>query len=88
MSIRGSTLRQAVRCTLGKDGMMVQFEDRQGTYKPWWTTMKVIVHGLSAPAVARLSGKAVPVSVDAAGKSVTVSIPDRARAADVVISRF
>jgi alpha-glucosidase len=53
-------LRQKIRCTLNPDGVDVQFEARQGQFKPWWHQLAVRVHDWHGAAVARLDGKLLP----------------------------
>ncbi|NUS99845.1 MAG: hypothetical protein HOP96_02575, partial [Sphingomonas sp.] len=76
---------QTVRCTLGKDGITLHFDPREGSLKPWWNEIAVTVHGWSGPAKVR----GVPrVEADAASKTIRFVIPDQRRAADFVLSRF
>ena len=85
VSIRGASLRQKIRCTLGKDGIMLHFDKREGSFRPWWKQIAVTIHGWSGPARVRgVSG----VESDAAAKTVRFTIPDQRRAADFVLSRF
>ena len=86
VSIRGPSLRQTVRCTLGKDGIMVHFDKREGSFKPWWKQMRVTVHGWTGPSRVRLNGRDVQSTTDEAALAFT--LPDQAKASDVVISRF
>jgi alpha-glucosidase len=88
MSIRGQSLRQSIRCTQGKDGLMVHFNKRAGTYKPWWKQIEVTVHGWAGPAKVRANGKTVPAITNGGSQIVTFTLPDQTRASDVVISRF
>jgi alpha-glucosidase len=85
LSIRGASLRQAVRCTLGKDGLMVHFDEREGSYRPWWKVIAVTVHGWTGPAKVR--GVAA-VATDPERRTVQFTIPDQRRAAEFVLSRF
>ncbi|GAA4755736.1 glycoside hydrolase family 31 protein [Sphingomonas daechungensis] len=85
VSIRGATLRQTVRCTLGKDGIMLHFDKREGGFKPWWKQIAVTIHGWSGPA--RVRGVR-DVEADAASRTVRFTIPDQKAAADFVLSRF
>jgi alpha-glucosidase len=85
VSIRGDSLRQTVRCTLGKDGLMLHFGGREGRFKPWWKQIAVTVHGWSGPAKVRGVER---VETDAERKTVRFTVPDQRRAADFVISRF
>jgi alpha-glucosidase len=44
-SIDGPSLRQEVRCTVVDGGVSLSFGERQGSYKPWWKSISVTVHG-------------------------------------------
>ena len=85
VSVRGASLRQTVRCTLGKDGLMLHFDRREGSFKPWWKQIAVTVHGWSGPVKVRGVDR---VETDVERKTVRFTIPDQRRAADFVISRF
>lgn len=85
VSIRGVSLRQTVRCTLGKDGIMLHFDKREGSFKPWWKQVAVTVHGWSGPAKVR---GVADVETDAERRTVRFVIPDQKRASDFVLSRF
>ena len=85
VSVRGASLRQTVRCTLGKDGLMLHFDRREGSFKPWWKQIAITVHGWSGPAKVRGVDR---VETDVERKTVRFTIPDQRRAADFVISRF
>ena len=85
ISVKGPTLRQTVRCTLGKDGLMLHFDKREGSFRPWWKTIAVTIHGWSGPAKIR---GADDVESDPAGKTVRFTIPDQRKAADFLITRI
>ncbi|HEU0283950.1 MAG TPA: TIM-barrel domain-containing protein, partial [Sphingomicrobium sp.] len=85
VSVRGASLRQIVRCTPGKDGLMLHFDKREGRFKPWWKQIAVTVHGWSGPAKVR---GASHVDTNPARKDLWFVIPDQRRASDFVISRF
>ena len=44
-SIRGASLRQSIECNTTPFGLVLQFNTREGTYRPWWTQIAVTVHG-------------------------------------------
>jgi alpha-glucosidase len=46
----GSFLRQHVRCEQTPAGLRVVFEQRQGSWKPWWKGLALYVHGWNADA--------------------------------------
>src|SRR5215218_2132248 len=85
VSVHGASLRQTLRCTLGKDGIMLHFGKREGRFRPWWKQIAVTVHGWSGPA--KMRGVA-QVDTNPARKDLRFVIPDQRRAADFVISRF
>lgn len=85
VSIRGASLRQAILCTLGKDGVMLHFDKREGSLRPWWKQIAVTVHDWSGPA--RVRGGS-DVATNAETKTASFTIPDQRRAADFVLSRF
>ena len=85
VSVHGASLRQAVRCTLGKDGIMLHFDKREGSYKPWWKEIAVTIHGWSGPAKVRGVNA---IETDADARVVRFTIPDQKKAADFVLSRF
>ena len=81
---KGVFLRQGVTCDAGK----IAFSAREGSYKPWWTGINVVIHGWSgaAPKVT-LDGKAVPVAVDAVAQTATIALPDMMKAGEVKIAK-
>jgi alpha-glucosidase len=45
VSIRGSSLRQALSCRVTAKGVRLTFGTREGSWKPWWSSIAVTVHG-------------------------------------------
>jgi alpha-glucosidase len=45
VSIEGPILRQQVTCSVTSNGFALHFGAREGTYKPWWKSIAVTVHG-------------------------------------------
>ena len=88
VSIRGASLRQTIRCTQGKDGLMIQFDQREGKYRPWWKQIQVWVHGWSGPVVIRQGDRKIPAISGEGAQAVAFTIPDQPRAVDFVLSRF
>jgi alpha-glucosidase len=88
VSIRGKSLRQTIRCTQGKDGLMVHFDKRVGRYKPWWKAVEVTVHGWAGPVRVRANGRTIPATTDENAKVAAFLLPDPSRATDIAISRF
>jgi alpha-glucosidase len=86
VSVEGASLRQTVRCKMGKDGLMLDFDQRQGTFRPWWKQIAVTVHGWGGKADIR-GANATGLHDDAAAKTISFVIPDQSRAASLVIVR-
>jgi len=86
VSIQGASLRQTIRCTIGKDGLMLDFDQRHGAFKPWWRQMAITVHGWGGNAQVRgatVSG----LRTNPVAKTLSFQIPDQPRAASLVIVR-
>jgi alpha-glucosidase len=45
VSIEGPSLRQQVTCTSSAKGVTLRFAPREGSYRPWWKSIVVTVHG-------------------------------------------
>jgi alpha-glucosidase len=45
VTIQGPDLRQELICTVTSKGVALNFGARQGTYRPWWRSIAVTVHG-------------------------------------------
>jgi len=86
VSVKGTTLRQTIRCTLGKDGLMLNFDKREGSFKPWWKQIAVTVHGWGGNALVR-GRSTVDAQHDEASRTLRFVLPDQPRAAEYVISR-
>ena len=43
--ITGPSLRQSLSCTATPNGVQLHFGARQGTWRPWWKSIAVTVHG-------------------------------------------
>jgi alpha-glucosidase len=65
VSIEGRSLRQQVTCTATPKGIALHFGAREGSYRPWWKSIAVTVHGASA------STKTIPDQPDEA--TVTIA---------------
>lgn len=60
---RGGYARQTVRCSLGADGSgTLSFDKRTGTFKPWWSAIMVVVHGVDGTLDATADGRALAVT--------------------------
>lgn len=81
---KGVFLRQTISCTMGKDGIQIDFAAREGSYKPWWSELAITIHGMSGPAGVSVNGK----KLKAAGEgALTFTLPDQAKASRVIVSK-
>jgi alpha-glucosidase len=77
---RGSFLRQRIRCEETPSGLKLLFEQREGSWKPWWNGMALHVHGwdAEAPPQARAAGATLATSVERAQSAAVILLPDMA----------
>ena len=62
----GGFLRQALSCRLGKGVTTIEFGARTGSYRPWWSGIDLVLHGVTvAPLRARVGKRAVIGTYDA-----------------------
>ena len=84
---RGVFLRQNVTCQGDATGLTLSFDNRQGSYKPWWTGYNIVIHGWTGGAKVKLKGKTVTGQVDAAAGTLTIALPDQAKATSLRIDK-
>jgi alpha-glucosidase len=84
LSVNGPKLRQTIRCSVTPQGIKLQFGPREGTYKPWWRSIAVTVHGWDGGAVVRGGPTA---SYDSSARAVHFSIPDQRGPTELSIER-
>src|SRR5580700_2535228 len=75
----GDYLRQTFTCQVDANSVRVDFSARQGSYRPWWKAVEVVIYDWpSARAEAKLSGGAsgLKTSYDAKKHAVHVMLPD------------
>jgi alpha-glucosidase len=82
---RGVLLRQRLRCERTADGLTIAFDAREGTYRPWWQQLRVVVHGMAQPATVTLGTRRIAAAADPAGQTLTFDLPDQPRAATITV---
>jgi len=65
VTIEGPVLRQQVTCTVTGHGVALHFRPREGTYRPWWKSIAVTVHG----------ARPVTTTIPDQPRAATVQIP-------------
>lgn len=76
---QGEYLRQGFTCSADSKAVALDFGAREGTWKPWWKSIEVVVYGWpSAQAEAKLSGstEALKTTYDATQHALHIVIPD------------
>jgi alpha-glucosidase len=84
---KGFYLRQAVRCSMGPDGLRIAFARREGRYKPWWHQITIVVHGQGSVGKVSFGGAKIAARYDVAAKTVSFNVPDIADVAQIEIAR-
>jgi alpha-glucosidase len=79
-------LRQRIRCTRRLDELDVQFEAREGQFKPWWHQLAVRIHDWRGAAVARLDGKLLPDPAVTKSDVVEVTLADTLNSATLSLT--
>jgi alpha-glucosidase len=79
-------LRQKIRCTVSADAVEVQFDAREGQFKPWWHQVAVRIHDWHGPAVAQLDGKQLPNPALPKSGVVEVTLADPLTAATLSLT--
>ena len=81
---RGVFLRQQVRCAATAGGVAVTLDPAEGRYRPWWRTVKLVVHGWAPGGVAVTRGRVtLPAVTDARQQTASVILPYRPGAVTV-----
>lgn len=78
-------MRQNIRCQATDEGLSINFESRQGRYRPWWKTIELDIHGWQGPADALVAGQPVTVQVDANAHTLRLLIPDQSGPSQVTV---
>jgi alpha-glucosidase len=78
-------MRQSVHCQVTPAGVDIEFEPRQGQYRPWWSAIELRIHGWQGSASATLADQAVTAQVDSETRTVRLLVPDQSGAARVKV---
>ncbi len=76
-------LRQVLRCTVGADGVRLDFAAREGEFKPWWNQLAVTIHGWDGAGHAMAGGHRVEAVADSAARTLRFTVADQPRAASI-----
>ena len=82
---RGVYLRQQLHCELSDGTLTISFDKRAGEFHPWWSQLRVTVHGWRGAANASVQGHAVATRVDVKTQSVSLLFDDPAGEAQLTL---
>jgi len=84
---RGEYLRMQFTCEAQPGSLRVNLSKPEGTYKPWWSALKIVVYGnTNAPHVLSVNGKIVSnPQFDSARKTVTFTMPASSSSMEIVL---
>lgn len=85
---RGVLLRQTIRCERTPTGLRIAFDEREGSYAPWWRALRIAVHGWDGAGSVKLGARRVAAEADAQTQTLTFDIADQPRAATLTIDRL
>ena len=84
---KGKFLRQTVTCSMRTDGSLaIKLDKREGSYRPWWKAITLVVHGWIGSAHAMLGNKSLATGQGAEKEALTVKIPDLPAGGTIVIA--
>ena len=81
----GEFLRMQFTCEAGPDSLKVHVGQHEGSYRPWWSELRVEVYGQNSGAAYTLGRKAGQAALDAEHHMISVTIPDAGHGSDLAI---
>jgi alpha-glucosidase len=86
---QGEFLRRTFACAIADNSVRVKFGAREGSYRPWWETVDVVIYDWKSPrAEARLSsgGSSLQTSYDESQHAVHILVPENSSAFELQVS--
>jgi alpha-glucosidase len=83
--LKGQYYRQAFTCAKSEHGLTVNLGAVDGSYEPWWKTIKVVVYGEPAAKTATMNG-AQTLNTEFANGIMTVEVPAARTASKIQIT--
>jgi alpha-glucosidase len=83
---QGQYLRQSFTCSTESKSVSIHFAPREGSYKPWWNQIEVVLYNWSGKqATATLGSSALKTTYDPQSQTLHITIPDQSTEADLRI---
>ncbi|MDP9089756.1 MAG: DUF4968 domain-containing protein [Pseudomonadota bacterium] len=80
-------LRQVVRCSQSDEGIVIEFDGREGQFQPWWHAIDVRIHAWSGSARVDLDGKNLKDHIAPVSGTLQLRIGDQRGPARLSITR-
>jgi alpha-glucosidase len=86
---KGELLRLTFTCTEQPDSIVVRMAPAEGPYVPWFSSLRVVVHGASAlPRQIRIDGRpSTDFTYDGSRHAVSVAVPYAKTGFEIAIDR-
>lgn len=85
---RHGLLRQVVRCAQTSEGLIIEFDGREGQFRPWWTSIDLKVHDWRGAARIKLGGRDLVAHVVPKSGMLHLRIDDQPGPSTVSITRL
>jgi alpha-glucosidase len=85
----GEFLRVQFSCEASADSVKLRIGPHQGSYRAWWSELRVEVYGQNSDATYKVAGGKINsgrATLDVAHQMVSVTVPDDGRGSDLEIS--
>jgi alpha-glucosidase len=83
---RGEFLRVQFACEAAANSIKVHIGQHEGSYRPWWTGLRLEVYGQTSSAAYTIGGKTGQAALDAERHMISVTIPDDGHGSDLEIN--
>ncbi len=80
---KGNFVREQFTCTLSGDTVTVKAAQREGTYAPWWQTLRVEIYG--GPGTKAEAGEGNVPTYDAEHQAMVATMADNGKGAEVTL---
>jgi alpha-glucosidase len=83
---RGEFLRMQFTCEAAANSIRVHIGSHEGSYRPWWTELRVEVYGQTSGAAYTTSGKTSQAALDAVHHMLSLAVPDDGHGSELEIN--
>jgi alpha-glucosidase len=85
---QGEYLRQSFTCRMEGNSVVIGFNERQGTFAPWWNAIELVIYDWpSGTAEVKTGGKTISTKYDSQHRALHVMIPDSSAKQEIRVNR-